>query len=801
MNDRIPSKSLAFFAACRTESDMSRQSAKTDFLRGFAIALALMAGGGFPGLAAPPDYFMRTWQVENGLPQNKVTAVVQTHDGYLWLSTYNGLAKFDGVRFTVFDENNTPELRSSRITSLFEAPDGVLWIGDESGQVTQCKNGRFQAVPFHAAWSGGKIESIATDDAGDVWLLNGTGELARVRDGLVLRPPAGLVANVVSMTSATNGTIWVARDGRVSVLRHGRLHAAEFEGVITNAYIQGIGASRDGGLWVASDGLLREWKNGQWVVDLGAAPWGWHDIATVMMETRNGVLCAGTANHGLYMIFPGQMQTPLHFDRAGGFPSDWVISLCQDREGDIWSGTGAGLAMARPNNVETVSPPDQWQSRAVLSVYPARNGALWVGTEGAGLYRLQDGGWTNFDSPQGIRNSYIWSLAEDAAGRLLAGTWGGGLFVQKGESFDFAPGMEKVLLPMPALLAARDVLWIGTTTGLLRYHDGAFTNLNHVAGDVRAIAVDKQGAVWIGTAGNGLACLEDNKVRWFKKADGLSSDFIECLRFEKDGTLWIGTFGGGLNRFKNGRFAVINREQGLPNSVIGDIEVDDYGFFWLSTFGGIIRVSGTELNRCADGMERDAHWLTYGINDGLPTLECSEGLQPAGAKTADGRLWFPTAKGLVVVDPANVKINTVPPPVVIESMRVDDRKLASAAPLKIPPGRHRFEFQFTGLSFVAPEKVRFKYRLKGFDDNWVDAGTKRLAGFNYIPPGRYSFQVLACNNDGVWNEKGAGLSFEVLPFFWQTAWFRLLALTMLLAASGGLVWFFTRQRMRRKARP
>ena len=193
--------------------------------------------------------------------------------------------------------------------------------------------------------------------------------------------------------------------------------------------------------------------------------------------------------------------------------------------------------------------------------------------------------------------------------------------------------------------------------------------------------------------------------------------------------------------------------------------------------------------------------LTYGINDGMPTLECSEGLQPAGAKTADGRLWFPTAKGLVAVDPAGITMNTLPPPVVIEVMLVDDRAVTggiAAAPLKIPPGRHRFEFQYTGLSFVAPEKVRFKYRLKGFDDNWVDDETKRLAGYNYIPPGSYSFQVAACNNDGVWNETGASLAFEVLPFFWQTAWFRVAALVALVAASGGLVWFFTRQRMRRK---
>ncbi len=221
----------------------------------------------------------------------------------------------------------------------------------------------------------------------------------------------------------------------------------------------------------------------------------------------------------------------------------------------------------------------------------------------------------------------------------------------------------------------------------------------------------------------------------------------------------------------------------------------------MSSYGGILRASEKDLNRCADGEIAEVPFLTYGINDGLPTLECSEGLQSAGGKTADGRLWFPTAKGLVAVDPAGVKINPLPPPVRIEEMRVDDKKFADgnpAGPLKIPPGRHRIEFEYTGLSFVAPEKVRFKCRLNNFETEWADVGTKRVATYNYIPPGNYSFQVTACNNDGVWNETGASLAFEVLPYFWQTTWFHVLGGLATALAAGGVVWFDTRRRMRRR---
>jgi signal transduction histidine kinase/ligand-binding sensor domain-containing protein len=779
---------------------MPRRATEKQFPGWFALTFAMVVAG-FSSVPAAPNYFTRTWQVEQGLPQNKVTAVVQTRDGYLWVGTYNGLARFDGVRFTVFDENNTPELHSSRITSLFETTNGTLWIGTESGDVSQCKDGRFTSVPVRANWNDGKIYAITADDAGDVWLMNEAGELARVRDGKVLSPPSGVVAKVVSLVRGPVGAVWVGREGLVSALKGGRLTAE----LSTNDYVQGFCAAHDGGLWVASNGGIRKWKDGRWTADLGAAPWGW-DIVANLAETSAGVLAGGTSGDGLWLFFTDQTNTPaLHLDHTNGLPSDWVISLWEDREKNLWCGTGAGLVVIRPSNLETISPPDKWKGRPVLSVLPAPDGALWIGTEGAGLYRLHNGDWTNFYMAQGIRNPYVWSLAADGAGKIWAGTWGGGLFAQKDEAFDFAPGLENFRPPIPALLFLSDGLWIGTPAGPLRYQNGRLERFSEIAGepfgDVRTIAQDKSGALWFGTAGGGLVRRENGNFRRFKKTNGLSSDFIECLHFADDGALWIGTFGSGLNRFKNGKFSVVNREEGLPNGVIGHIESDGRGFFWMSSYGGILRASENDLNRCADGEMDEAPFLTYGINDGLPTLECSEGLQSAGGKTADGRLWFPTAKGLVVVDPAGASINPLPPPVRIEEMRVDVKNFADGndvRPLKVPPGRHRIEFEYTGLSFVAPEKVRFKCRLNNFETAWADVGTKRVATYNYIPPGSYSFQVTACNNDGVWNETGASLSFEVLPYFWQTTWFRILGGLATMLVAGGAVWFETRRRMRRR---
>lgn len=786
-------------------------AAKKNLLCRFALVCCVFVVGGRSAIAAP-DYFTRTWQVEQGLPQNKVTAVVQARDGYLWVGTYNGLARFDGVRFTVFDDNNTPALRSSRITSLFEASDGTLWIGTESGDVSEYKDGHFAAVPLRADWSGGKIYAISSDGTGDVWLMNEAGELARVRDGRVLIPPAGTIAKVVGLTRSASGEIWVDREGRVSRISQGRLQPVEFPATdsVTYPYIQGIAASRDGGLWVACNSHIRKWNDDKWGADLGSAPWGWGVVAN-FMETSGGVLVGGTSSDGLWLVFPGSTNTlstntlQMHFTHTNGLPSDWVISLCEDRERNLWCGTGAGLAMVRPNNIETISPPDKWKGRPVLSVLPAPDGALWIGTEGAGLYRRQDGDWKNFDSAQGLRNPYIWSLAADGAGKIWAGTWGGGLFKQTDDAFDYAPGLTNFLVPMPALLFVGDDLWVGTPEGAARYKNGKLTRFKEIAGqpfgDVRAIVRDASGALWFGTAGGGLVRLQNDNFRRFKKSDGLSSDFIECLHFAGNGALWIGTFGGGLDRFKDGKFSVINRQQGLPNGVVGHIEADQFGFFWMSSYAGILRAREKDLNRCADGEIAVVPFVTCGINDGLPTLECSEGMQSAGGKTPDGRLWFPTAKGLVAVDPAGVQFNPLPPPVRIETMLVDGRKFAdggAAGPVKVPPGRRQIEFEYTGLSFVAPEKVQFKCRLNGFEPDWVDVGTKRVAVYNYIPPGSYSFQVIACNNDGVWNETGASLKFEVLPFFWQTTWFHVLGGVATALAAGAIVWFETRRRMRRR---
>src|SRR6185437_5046863 len=293
-------------------------------------------------------------------------------------------------------------------------------------------------------------------------------------------------------------------------------------------------------------------------------------------------------------------------------------------------------------------------------------------------------------------------------------------------------------------------------------------------------------------------------VTQFQKADGLSSDYVQSLRVDTDGSLWIGTYGSGLDRFKDGKFSKVTTAAGLPNNFICAIEDDGQGNFWISSHNGVARISKKSLNDCADGKSSSIACLTYGEGDGLPSVECSGGLQPAAGKLADGRICFATSKGLVVVDPSDTKVNQLAPPVVLEEIIVNGRLINRGGSslnsiLVIPPGQQRYEFHFTGLSFVAPEKMQFQYRLLGWEDEWVTAASgKRVAEYSYLPPAHYTFQVRACNSDGVWNPSVASFEMNVLPHFWQTWWFDLVTSAIGVALVAGVVWYFSRRRLRRK---
>jgi signal transduction histidine kinase/ligand-binding sensor domain-containing protein len=748
------------------------------------------------------------WEVEEDAgQQNPITAILQSSDGYLWLGTYHGLVRFDGVRSTVFDSGNTPGLQNGLVTSLFESSDGVLWIGHETGQLTRYATGLFQPIKLGSTWPGGTVETITADEEGDLWMLNDTGVLFRLRDGTTATVPGGASpTRKAAVTRSATGKPWIVCNGQVATLEHGDVVTCQIKGSGPSDYFDRVLPSRDGGLWILANQRLRKWHAGGWTAEIDGCPRTPGAISG-LLETRSGSLLAGTLRDGLYLFTPA--GETLHFSRTNGLSHDWVRALCEDHEGNVWVGTAAGLDGLRPRKVQMLSPPDSFQGCGVLSFSVGGDSSAWVGTEGAGLYHYQGGQWSAFTETSGVSNLFVWSVLETRAKDLFVGTWGGGLLVKRGDRFESPGELGGISAPVVCLYEGKGgELWVGTISGLYRYERGTVTR---IAGkerlafpDIRAITETADGTIWFGMSGGGLGRLRGETIEQFTKSQGPGSDFIICLFADTDGTLWIGTSDNGLTRLKNGQFRNLSAKQGLPNSVICHIVEDGAGNLWIGSHAGILRAGKDDLNRCADGAIQSVHWLGYGKAEGLASQTCSGGFQPGATRATDGRIWFPTAKGLAIVDPANVSTNKAIPPVVIEEMLADgqavDLHLANPfkTPLQIPPGKQRFELRYAGLSFVSPDKVRFRCRLIGLEDQWTDAGTKRVAEYSYLRPGAYRFQVIACNNDGLWNEQGAMLAFTVLPHSWQTWWFKTTSGTSLAVTLGAGVFWVSRRRVRRK---
>jgi ligand-binding sensor domain-containing protein/signal transduction histidine kinase len=778
----------------------------TGIIVGMGLLSLRLAGGELKAASPAEDskYFFEAWPSAGGQDLNSVTAIEQTRDGYLWMGTFDGLVRFDGVAFAVFNSMNTPGLQNARITSLFEDDAGVLWIGHETGELTQYSGGRFRPVSFGFSWVGGPIEAINADQEGDLWLASNVGGLFRLRDGLCSKPNEPKKGWTAWMVRDKDRKLWVVSNGSVGSLEAGIFKPLRFDDndQMTNKY-EPVLPARDGGWWVLRNSRIGKWREGRWEEIPRPKAWT-NDFATALLELPSGSLLVGTFKSGLYIL--GADGAITHFTRADGMSSDQVGSLCEDREGNIWIGTGNGLDALRVRKVEMLNPPDEWGGYNVLSFWVQPDGSAWIGTKGAGLYHYERSGsnaqWTCFNQTNNLPAPYVWSVLETTSGQLLIGTWGQGLLVEKQGHFESPGELSTITAGVLALYESKaNELWIGTTIGLERYANGKLTleagknELN--VPDVRAITESTDGTLWFGMSGGGLASLEHGTLTLFRKHDGLSSDFVHCLYEDADGTLWIGTADNGLCRLQHGKFSTISKGEGLPSSAIVQIVDDKMGNLWLGSERGILRVSKSELNRCADGLERTIQCLSYGKAEGLASQSCPGGFQPGACRAADGRLWFPTTKGIAIVDPTDVTINREPPPVVIEEFTVDG--IVETQPgAQVPPGKQRFELRYTGLSFAAPDRVRFRYKLDGLESDWVDAGTRRVAQYSYLKPGKYSFHVIACNNDEVWNQTGASLDFTVEPHFWQTWWFLAVATASGMGVVGGGVSMVAQRRERRK---
>jgi signal transduction histidine kinase/ligand-binding sensor domain-containing protein len=563
----------------------------------------------------------------------------------------------------------------------------------------------------------------------------------------------GLANNsVVAIAQDKDGRLWVGTTNGLSHLDGKQFRTYTTQDGLANNRILSLTADRQGSLWIGTAGGLNRFADGHFSSCRSGDRLA-SEIILSMFEDREGSLWVGTESDGLNLLKERKFTT---YTVKDGLSSDEVKSIYQDQKGNLWIGTnGGGLGLLRGGKFTTYTTADGLSSNVVLALFGDGDGNLWVGTPD-GLNRFRDGKFKTFTSADGLANDFVRSIYGDRGGNLWIGTRGG-LTRIRGERFDI------------------------------------YTKANGLPNDfVGTIYEDHEGNIWIGTLG-GLSKFKDESFTNYTTREGLSSDVVISLHEDPTGTLWIGTSGGGLNRLKQGKFVAYTTRNGLPDDVVYSILEDHQNNLWLSSNKGIFRIGKKELDEFAEGRTSSITPILYGPADGMITRECSGGGHPAGWRSGDGKLWFSTIKGLAMIDPEKIRLNDQPPPVAIEEIRADDESISPAQTIELGPGKSRLDFYYTALSFVAPEKVRFKYKLEGFDKDWVDSGTRRVAYYTNLRPGRYKFRVIAANNDGLWSPMGAGFDLYLKPHFYQTYWFYALGILILAM----IVWQLYRFRLNR----
>jgi len=789
--------------------------------------------------AASGDYLIDIWRGESGLPSSSVTAIAQTPDGYLWIGTYNGLARFDGVRFVKFDPDNTPQLKRARVRKLYLDQAGTLWINTYDGSLTSYRDGNFRlewmgdgsfdsitvmvsgrsnaitfllhtgeiikrevgrAVPSAASgqtasrragdsapylsetgtnsWQllrppGLSSGSLCAEDAsGALWGRGRDQKLWRYRQGAfeIMPTNSGLQGSVIScLVADAKGQIWLGTDKEVVRWDGNRFETMTPTNGEPSLNVSWIFLTPGGDEWIVANGRVRKAEGRRWVFEAEpcAGLFSGHQDRLGMQEDHTGAVWLYHYGRGLFHIRRDGSTRQL--DLEENFPGDRVDCFYEDREGNLWTGVDrGGLVRLRQKRFIALVPgeaasagatgqrrddrqseegsaaqaSERGAAKAAVSVAEDGRGAIWIGTYGGGLHRWFEGEWQKFSLPTAARRSFVFSVCPGAGDGLWVSAGEEDLFVRSAGQFQL---MTPAVHGVKALLAATDGrVWIGNKSGLLCWTNGQLRLFRADDGirrtDVRALVEDSRDAIWAGAGDGMLYRISSNHVESFQAADALAGQPIWSLHAAQDGTIWAGTFRGGLLRFRDHKFVRYTTKEGLPDDVICQILEDNNHRLWIGSQQGIFSVATADLDAFAFDKGKSLNCIAYGRYDGLPSLECSGGYQPAACRTRDGRLLFATLGGVVSVQPEDLASNHLPPPVAIEEILVDGQiqtpnsKLqtpnseghASKA-LEVSPGKRQVEFRYTGLSFVSPDRVRFRYKLEGFDKQYLDSGTRRSA--------------------------------------------------------------------------
>jgi signal transduction histidine kinase/ligand-binding sensor domain-containing protein/CheY-like chemotaxis protein/HPt (histidine-containing phosphotransfer) domain-containing protein len=744
-----------------------------------------------PALALDPSrqlsqYALDNWQFAEGLPQNSAFAIARTPDGYLWIGTEEGLARFDGVHFTVFDSDNEPGIPNKLISALYVDRAKRLWIGTRRG-VTVLENGHFAPFNRVAALESASILVFSEGQAGRLWVGTENNGLFEIGGGRALsfNAASGLRDDrIKALHEDRDGVLWVGT--ATGLLRFDGEH---FEDVPlgadgTDIPVTAIHEDADGTLWAGTEtGALYRRAGNHFDVVAEAGRLG--SMVRVLTRDHDDNLWIGTAGGGLVRWRNGEFST-----LTGNLFADGELpSLLEDDEGSLWIGSlTVGLSRLHDEKFVTAGEPEGLRGNLTWTITQRRRGGLWVGSS-RGLSSYVNGRFQHIAGPYGHENIAVRAVVEDEQNTLWVGTIGAGLYRldQHGMTlFNRRNGLSGD--SVRALIEDRGGrIWIGTNEGLDVVEHGKIRSMQSLLPtseptSITLIQEDRAGNLWLATGHDGLLVIGEHGTRHLGIVDGLPSGWVLAIHEDERGDLWICT-SAGLALWRDGKLISLARFPGPLREVIMQLLEDDAHQFWFSTNKGLVSVARSALDALAAGGTLPPEFHKYGLSDGLRSAEFDGGNTSAGLRTSDGRLWFPSMRGIVGVDPNHIRTNVLPPPVRIEQVGSDGMWLKFTNGMKVAPGAQQWEFHYTGLSLLAPQRVLFKYRLEGFDQDWIDAGTRRTAYYTRLAPGTYTFQVIASNNDGVWNDTGASFRFTLEPHFYQTSWFAMLCVLAAIAAA------------------
>ena len=759
----------------------------------FFLYLYLFAAA-FPAIALDTskslsDLTHQTWSVDEGLPHSTVRSLAQTPDGYLWFATHEGAARFDGLAFTVFNQVNAPALRGSGVASLLTMKDGSLVVGLRDGGLARYARGKFESMVPKGDIPPGSVDLLAEDAAGDLWATVGARGLVQITNNSarVFTVEDGLPANsITAATAMSDGSFWVGTNSGLAVFRNGKFVRNPTGSWLDNASIAAIAEDREKRIWFATNGqgiAVRDAGAGFPIRRYGRQEGLASEALTRLLVDRNNGVWVGSLE-GVHRLAGNVFE---RFATPDGFTNNNVRDIFEDVDGSVWIGTDSGANRFRDARITTWGKRKGLAEEFSRAVLEDRKGRIWVATSD-GLFAMTSAGVRRYGRAQGLINGAVLSLAEDPNGTLWIGTNGGGIHRFTGEKIEPVSAKFGIsVVPVRAILAARDgTLWVGTSTGLLKASWKNDIPVSQIRMDVSlpteqmsALLEDKNGRIWVGTRG-GLGVIENGAAAVTRVA-GIDSTVL-AINSDMEGRIWVST-GSGLAFVQSGS-SVAGHEvrrllpsDGVPEQNYFSALDDQAGHIWTCGNRGIIKISKSQVAELVNGKRKKIEPVFYGRSEGMATAQCNGASQPAGWRARDGRLMFPTARGIAIADPGReTKSDVRAPPVHIKEVLVDTERANSGAPgnFEVPPGKHRVEISYVGLSLADPEKVRYRYQLVGFDPDWVNAGREAKAVYTNISPGKYEFRVLAAREGGAWSEPGATLTLEQQPRFHETTWFRII---------------------------